>query len=197
MLVTGSIISDSLILTAAHCPDGADSVSVTLGDTSRNQNEGTEVTVTATRITIHEDWGSVRIINDIALLEVPKITWNGIHPAKLLRGIDKGLLISSRHTLIQTDNTARVCLAPSGSGDFAGNLATVSGWGKQSDTGSVAQNLSYVEVPVITNAECAQTFGATIKDTNICTSTKEYKGTCNVSPQLYRLASDVHTRAGP
>jgi len=60
-------------------------------------------------------------------------------------------------------------------------------------TGStnVSPTLNYVDLTVITNTECAATFGSLITSTKICTSTPGGQSPCNVSfPFRYR--SEIH-----
>ena len=111
-------------------------------------------------------------------------------------------------------------MAPSTEGDHAGDILHISGWGKPSDGKSpncefenflisflifyiffhfviysaatgISPTLNEVEVPCITNAECAATYGATITDGNICVDTTGGKGSCNV--RLIRLISKFLT----
>lgn len=64
---------------------------------------------------------------------------------------------------------------------YIGEMATVSGWGSPSDAASeISDNLRFVEVPVITNAECAQAFGS-VPESNLCTSSPDGKSSCTVN----------------
>ena len=45
----------------------------------------------------------------------------------------------------------------------------------------VSPTLNYVDLTVITNTECAETYGDTITPTKICTATPLGQSTCNVS----------------
>lgn len=47
--------------------------------------------------------------------------------------------------------------------------------------GSISDVLRGVDVPIISNDECAQTYGVFITDNIICNSGAGGKGTCNVS----------------
>ena len=57
--------------------------------------------------------------------------------------------------------------------DFVGQVATATGFGLTSDDAGVeiSTKLKYVNMTVITNAVCAQTFGSFITESNLCTST--------------------------
>ena len=50
-------------------------------------------------------------------------------------------------------------------------------------TGSstISSILNYVDLTVITNTECAATYGSIITSTKICTATTNGQSTCNVS----------------
>ena len=73
-----------------------------------------------------------------------------------------------------------VALAPADAGNFAGQLATVSGWGRIADGSSATSaQLRSVQNNVITNAVCQATYGSTIILSTICTSTAGGRGTCN------------------
>ena len=60
-------------------------------------------------------------------------------------------------------------------------------------TGSNAGSptLNYVDLTVITNTQCANTFGNIITSTKICTSTTGGRSICSVS-FLFRYSSDIH-----
>jgi hypothetical protein len=104
---------------------------------------------------------------------------------------------------IKTAEIQPICLAPSTEFDHSGDILHISGWGKPSD-GIIIVNLTYwlfnlsndtnlitaatgtspvlheVDVPCISNAECAAPYVATITAVNICVPTTGGKGSCNV-----------------
>lgn len=57
--------------------------------------------------------------------------------------------------------------------NFAGVIATATGFGLTSDDpgAEISEKLKYVDMPVITNAVCAQTFGSIITQSKLCTGT--------------------------
>ncbi|KAG8240097.1 hypothetical protein J437_LFUL019681, partial [Ladona fulva] len=64
--------------------------------------------------------------------------------------------------------------------DFDYKNMTTSGWGIFSDILGVVSNiLRYVTVTVMSNIDCAMTYGSYIKSTNICTYGTDGVGTCN------------------
>lgn len=63
---------------------------------------------------------------------------------------------------------------------FAGENATLSGWGKTSDAGSVATKLQFVSNPILTNDVCSEIMaGLDIPPTQICQSGDGIKSACN------------------
>ncbi|TMW46907.1 hypothetical protein DOY81_008015 [Sarcophaga bullata] len=78
-----SIIGQEYLLTAAHCVDRAESVTIYFGTTNLNDPEKT-VTVDRDAFIIHEGWNSQTFKNDIALIRIPTITYTDkIQPVQL------------------------------------------------------------------------------------------------------------------
>ncbi|XP_065336462.1 brachyurin-like [Cloeon dipterum] len=143
----GSLISADTVLTAAHCVDGFSSWAVTLGaQTLSSGAEEGRVTVVTTNSLVHEAWDPFLIENDVALLFLGQ--------------------------QVQTSEFIQIIRLPAASNTdlFEGAIARASGWGKSSDASStVSDELNFVDLPVITNAECTDVYGI-IFDSNICTS---------------------------
>jgi len=118
-------------------------------------DEPNRVEVTATEYVVHPGWRPLLIIDDMALIKLP-------------------------YQVNFTDAIQPICMAPATEPDHAGDILHVSGWGKPSDASAgISPVLREVEAPCITNNECALTYGATIRATNICISTQGGKGSCN------------------
>nr|CAD7575232.1 unnamed protein product [Timema californicum] len=69
------------------------------------------------------------------------------------------------------------------SNTFADQAVQVSGWGRTSDTSTgISAELNFVDLNIITNAVCAQTYGTdVIVGSTVCASGAGGRSTCNVS----------------
>jgi len=167
----GSVISDEWIMTAAHCVKGFSFFSITLG--AHYSNSG-GITADSEEELYNDLYDEHDLSNDIALIRVPKITFN--------------------------DKIQPVCL-PSNSEvgtDFVGTKMTVSGWGKYCDSCGISPVLRKVTRPVMSNRECNSVYGI-ITDGQICLDTTGGKGTCNGDsggPMGKKDSSDVFTQYG-
>jgi secreted trypsin-like serine protease len=153
-----SIISNRAILTAAHCPINSLSTQVRMGAHQLTAAEPTQVhlTIPPSGYRLHAGYNPSNLNNDIALL---------VHPP----------------TFGFTPEIQPIALAGPESGTFAGELATVSGWGRTSDgSGATSAVLRSVQNNVITNAVCAATYGTNVVvASTICITTAGGRGTCN------------------
>merc|ERR1719367_1962974 len=138
----GTLISDRHVLTAAHCTAGSSpsSISVLVGEHRTDDSTFTRVPLSA--ITDHPDYNSINYDNDYSILTLAT-------PVEFSAAI------------------APACL-PSTNSDFAGVLATVSGWGTLSSGGNQPTVLNEVDVTVQSNAECNSAYGSGITDNMIC-----------------------------
>jgi len=129
----GVIISDTWVLTAAHCVDGTEDPDwfvITAG--AHNLNLDTEPNrrrIPYKRVIVHPGYDFFDIDNDIALIETESLGLNQF-----------------RHAACKP--------SPESDTDYTGQVSIVSGWGTTSSGGSRAPELYWVDVPVISNAEC-------------------------------------------
>ncbi|CAH1154746.1 unnamed protein product [Phaedon cochleariae] len=139
----GAIFHDSYILTAAHCVINglAKSYSIRAGSSFR-MSGGTVFKVCS--VHIHEKFVTSTMDYDIAILTLcsPILFSSTMLPA--------ALPLSSES------------LSP-------GILATVTGWGYTTESGSVSNNLQQVQVPIVNHNQCSKIFTKeTISNNMIC-----------------------------
>ena len=125
------------------------------GATKRTGTESGVVTLSSTDYTIHENYNSLFIINDVAVIKLPE-------------------------SLVFTDNIQAINLPAASDVIGADEKVTVSGWGLTSDGGSVSPVLNFVEVTTISDSECADVYGAiTISGGVICCVGNPEHSTCS------------------
>ncbi|KAK5640981.1 hypothetical protein RI129_009528 [Pyrocoelia pectoralis] len=149
----GSLISDSWVLTAAHCVVNAYSFEITLGSLSSKGKEGGSLVVVTKNGFPHELYDPFTLNNDVGLINLEqKIEF--------------------------TDTIRPIQLGKEYVADNAG--LTVSGWGKTSDESSaVSPILNFVELTTISNAACRDIYSSSITESVVCCSGKDLKTTCN------------------
>nr|CAD7417723.1 unnamed protein product [Timema poppensis] len=201
----GSLISTSWILTAAHCTLNIGTVTAHLGAQSLNSVESGRVTLATRNLINHASYNPSNLNNDISLVRLPS--------AVALNGQSIVLLSSNWSICPVTPRLAPPTPAwplkcPDGEGiltetivpSFIGNIfpdcLNVSLW----STGAtgVSNNLNFVNLNIITNAVCAQTYGtAVIVGSTICASGAGGRSTCNsvlptpVHPPVHPLFTPV------
>ncbi|XP_016955936.1 serine protease 1 [Drosophila biarmipes] len=151
----GSIIDSNWVLTAAHCTDGAASVTINYGATVRTSPKFTQ-TVASSDFIQHESYLALTIRNDISLIKTPTISFSA--------AVNKIALPAVSATY----------------STYLGKTAVASGWGLTSDSATaVAKDLQYVELTVIAKSVCQDTYGSLIvTDRVICVDTSSKASTC-------------------
>jgi len=137
----GTLISDTHVLTAAHCTGTATSIGVLLGE--HNIADDKSIRVDVAEIIIHPNYNSETIDNDFAILRLAKpVAFNKeMRPA---------------------------CLPADPSATYAEVIATVTGWGALSTEGSSPNVLHEVDVQVKTNTECNNAYSGQITNNMLC-----------------------------
>lgn len=157
-LCGGSVLNNRNILTAAHCLQGSSSTQVVMGAHQITIVETTQQRqiVQAADYRIHAQYNPQTLHNDIAILHLPATaTFNEFVAPTVLP------------TAFETDL-------------FVGEQATISGWGRTSDTiQGTSPHLRFVTQPVITNAVCAATYGGVIIPSTICIATTGGRSACS------------------
>lgn len=135
----GSLIDNIHILTAAHCVAHMSAwdvarLTVRLGDHNIKSNSETKhIEKKVKRVVRHRGFDSRTLYNDIAILTLDSpVTF--------------------------TKNIRSICL-PSGGNLYAGQTATVIGWGSLRESGPQPAVLQEVNIPVWANQECRAKYG--------------------------------------
>ncbi|XP_013145530.1 PREDICTED: collagenase-like [Papilio polytes] len=154
--VCGStMLTNTRFVTAAHCwfdgRNNARQVTVVVGSATLFSG-GTRVNTN--NVQIHGSYNSATLHNDVAIIA----TWH----------------------IGYSNNIRNIGLA-SGTNQFAGTWAWAAGFGRTGNNAVIGNNqrLSHVQVQVITNAVCAQTYGPNaIIASTLCTSGAGGRGVC-------------------
>ena len=142
----GSIYSSKIIVTAAHCLQSVSASVLKVRAGSSYWNSGGVLSSVAA-FKNHEGYNANTMVNDIAVIR-----------------------LSSSLTFSSTIKAIGLATkAPAN-----GATASVSGWGTTSSGGSIPTQLRYVDVKIVSQAQCASStygYGSQIKSTMICAYT--------------------------
>ena len=164
----GTLVASRYVVTAAHCVAAFSSPSavwVRVGDhdLATTGETGVERTVAVSRIIVHPGYDDTTKDNDVALLHL------------------------AEHLDLATYTPA--CIAESGE-TFAGDTATVYGWGTVEYGGDRAHKLLEVDVDVVTNEECGAAMHH-ITESMLCAGGQEGEDACQVSSIVNQLKLSI------
>ncbi|XP_032291100.1 serine protease 1-like [Drosophila virilis] len=147
----GSIIAHDWVLTAAHCTNGASSVTIYYGATWRTNAQFTHH-VGSGEFRQNPRWPNENG-NDIALIHTPHVDfWSMVNKVELPSYND-------RYNM------------------YDGSWAVACGWGGTYDGSPLPDWLQCVDLQIISNNQCSQTYGHQ-PDGILCVATPDGKSTC-------------------
>nr|ALE15221.1 chymotrypsin-like serine protease precursor [Diatraea saccharalis] len=149
-----SLITNTRSLTAAHCwTDGRSQARqfTVVWSSDRLFSGGTRVNTN--QVFMHPQYNTNNLNNDIAIIN---------------------------HGFVNFNNNIRNVNLASGTATFAGQMATAAGFGRTGDNVGITNNQAkrHVNLNVITNAVCAQTFGGIIISSTLCVATSGGNSPC-------------------
>merc|ERR1711982_228337 len=145
LMCGGSIVGSNKVITAGHCCDGmsAHKLGVEVGSHNLYEDDPDQESFAVSDVGLHEDYDSWNINNDICMHS---------------RGLNQhGIQCWNNRPSLQHGRVRR------------GPICTVSGWGTTTEGGSLARVLQKVDVPVVSDEHCRDSYGqADITDSMIC-----------------------------
>ncbi|XP_072506337.1 chymotrypsin-like elastase family member 1 [Notamacropus eugenii] len=153
----GTLVNQKWVMTAAHCVDSNLSFRVVAGEHNLSQNDGTEQSVSVSKIVKHSNW----------------------NPQNVAAGYDIALLRLSKSVTLNS-HVQLAKLPPSGQ-ILANNAPCyITGWGLTKTNGQLAQNLQQAYLPVVDYATCSSSsyWGSTVKNTMVCAGGDGVKSGC-------------------
>ncbi|KAM9461598.1 mast cell protease 4-like [Clarias gariepinus] len=131
----GFLVSESFVMTAAHCWEAGVKLTVVAGAHELKKSKSALGHIEVKLYHIHPDYDSNSLLNDIMLLQLNK-------PINKTKNINWIPLPSKTKPAVKAK---KVC--------------SIAGWGKQSDTGAGSSHLREVDVTVIDTKNCEEIWG--------------------------------------
>uniref|UniRef100_A0A8B9H028 trypsin n=1 Tax=Astyanax mexicanus TaxID=7994 RepID=A0A8B9H028_ASTMX len=135
----GSLVNENWVVSAAHCYKSR--IEVRLGEHNIQVTEGTEQNIPSSKVIRHPSYDSWTIDNDIMLIKLST-------PARLNSNVQPVALPKS-------------CAA-------AGTRCTVSGWGNTMSSTADRNKLQCLEIPIIADKDCDNSYPGMITDSMFC-----------------------------
>ncbi|CAH2083327.1 unnamed protein product [Euphydryas editha] len=165
----GSIISETYVLTAAHCVRDAITIYVIAGTTQADSG-GSEYNTD--QYTEHPDYNSATSDYDVALINIPG-----------------GMTLDGT-------NTKTIALADASSTIAPGTNLLITGWGLTTENGSTSDTLLAVQVPTMSNDECRKAYN-TLTPRQFCAGVPEGgKDSCQGDSGGPAVATDSGVQVG-
>ncbi|KAH8408537.1 hypothetical protein KR215_007129 [Drosophila sulfurigaster] len=150
----GSLISDTWVLTAAHCTYWAEKVTVGLGSIL-NSYPLIHHTVTKKNIVYHENFSNKTLFNDISLIRIPRVQFN-----KFIQAVKLPKLKPHPDT-------------------YTGHDSIATGWGlTMNASNNYTDVLQYTQFMIMSVKNCSASWHSHIPKSNLCVSTKLGNSIC-------------------
>jgi len=156
----GTIIDNQHIITAAHCTDGAETITILMGAHNLRASKEEEpnrrvVNVTAENIHQHPNYNEDTVTHDISIIRLDdKLEFNdAIRP----------ICLPNRQFINQF---------------FVNEAVNVTGWGITGDRAGISPELQVTNVTVMNNGQCRQVFRDILTGNQVCTKTTPTNSPC-------------------
>ncbi|XP_062874286.1 elastase 3 like isoform X1 [Trichomycterus rosablanca] len=154
----GSLIATNWVMTAAHCINKSFTYRVFVGKYNLVEDEAGSKAFTPEKIVVHEKWNPIFVVlgNDVALIKL------------------------SEHVTL-SDTVQLACIPPAGTILTNNYPCYITGWGRLSTGGPIADKLQQALMPVVDHATCSKPdwWGPLLKDSLLCAGGDGIVAGCN------------------